>query len=71
MKKSVAGMQTFSFGQDLVFDAFIQFKVILSPERDFKHSSIIGNMPISGVHWICQVHECHERDEAVLQGQGQ
>jgi len=26
MKKSVAGMQTFSFGQDLVFDAFIQFK---------------------------------------------
>merc|ERR550532_3278882 len=26
MKKGVAGIQTFSFGQDLVFDAFIQFK---------------------------------------------
>ena len=27
MKKGVAGIKTFSFGQDLVFDAFIQFKV--------------------------------------------
>jgi len=26
MKKGVAGIKTFSFGQDLVFDAFIQFK---------------------------------------------
>ena len=33
MKKSVAGMQTFSFGQDLVFDAFIQFKVTVLPKR--------------------------------------
>lgn len=33
MKKSVAGIQTFSFGQDLVFDAFIQFKVTISSNR--------------------------------------
>ena len=26
MKSSISGIQTFSFGQDLVFDAFIQFK---------------------------------------------
>ena len=26
MKKSVAGMKTFSFGQDLVFEAYIQYK---------------------------------------------
>ena len=30
MKKGVAGIQTFTFGQDLVFDAFIQFKVTIS-----------------------------------------
>merc|ERR1711911_375895 len=26
MKKSVSGMKTFSFGQDLVFEAYIQYK---------------------------------------------
>lgn len=75
MKKSVAGIQTFSFGQDLVFDAFIQFKVttsllkkfIMNLDPDFKRTHIW----ISGVHWVCQVHECNEGDEAVLQGQGQ
>ena len=27
MKKSVSGLKTFSFGQDLVFEGYIQFKV--------------------------------------------
>ena len=48
MKKSVAGIQTFSFGQDLVFDAFIQFKVttsllkkfIMNLDPDFKRTHI-------------------------------
>ena len=26
MKSSISGIQTFSFGQGLVFDAFVQFK---------------------------------------------
>ena len=26
MKSSISGIQTFTFGQDLVFDAFVQFK---------------------------------------------
>ncbi len=26
MKASISGIQTFSFGQDLVFDAYIQYK---------------------------------------------
>ena len=29
MKKSVSGLKTFSFGQDLVFEGYIQFKVSL------------------------------------------
>ena len=29
MKKSVSGLKTFSFGQDLVFEAYIQYKVSL------------------------------------------
>ena len=29
MKKSVSGLKTFSFGQDLVFEAYIQYKVRL------------------------------------------
>ena len=27
MKKSVSGLKTFSFGQDLVFEGYIQYKV--------------------------------------------
>ena len=29
MKKSVSGLKTFSFGQDLVFEGYIQYKVSL------------------------------------------
>ena len=32
-------MQTFSFGQDLVFDAFIQFKVIVYPPQNVHHDA--------------------------------
>ena len=32
-------MQTFSFGQDLVFDAFIQFKVTVYPPQNVHHDA--------------------------------
>ena len=63
MKKGVAGIKTFSFGQDLVFDAFIQFKV-----NSLLLFSKINKYKFSGVHRLCQVHERHEGHEAVLQG---
>ena len=64
MKKGVAGIKTFSFGQDLVFDAFIQFKV----NNSLLLFSKIKKYKFSGVHRLCQVHERHEGYEAVLQG---
>ena len=30
MKKTLSGINTFSFGQDLVFEAYIQYKVSLA-----------------------------------------
>ena len=66
MKKGVAGIKTFSFGQDLVFDAFIQFKV-----NSLITFSKMNSYKFSGVHRLCQVHERHEGHEAVLQGPGQ
>jgi hypothetical protein len=33
MKAGVSGIKTFSFGQDLVFDAYVQFKVRLSRQQ--------------------------------------
>ena len=40
MKKSVSGLKTFSFGQDLVFEGYIQFKV--SQSFYLKRGSLIN-----------------------------
>ena len=40
MKKSVSGLKTFSFGQDLVFEAYIQYKVKLLINFHFKATII-------------------------------
>lgn len=45
MKKSVSGMKTFSFGQDLVFEAYIQYKVSIYNSID------IGNCQCSISHF--------------------
>ena len=65
MKKTLSGINTFSFGQDLVFEAYIQYKVGLGLEcRTIMQLSCIG------IHWVCQGNECFERNEGLLQGQG-
>ena len=85
MKAGVSGIKTFSFGQDLVFDAYVQFKVRLNFFQIFdslvllkiKHQLtkvivifLIDNQFLAGIHWVCKSHERSARNEALLPGPG-